>query len=65
MGSHSQKIMLASGLISTPNGMVIRTEKNVSRDGHSMVNMSKVQEEREIVMRNIKHFHYFRCGAFS
>lgn len=63
MGSHSQKIMLASGLFST--GMVIRTEKKVSRDGHSMVNMSKVQEEREIVMRNIKHLHYFRCGAFS
>ncbi|XXG45180.1 hypothetical protein AAC387_Pa02g0332 [Persea americana] len=65
LGSHSEKLALAFGLISTPSGSVIRIVKNlrVCGDCHSMMKFASRVCEREIVLRDIKRFHHFKDGA--
>lgn len=65
LGSHSEKLALAFGLISTPSGSVIRIVKNlrVCGDCHSLMKFASRMFEREIVLRDIKRFHHFKDGA--
>ncbi|KAL6342745.1 hypothetical protein AAG906_016579 [Vitis piasezkii] len=54
LGSHSEKLALAFGLISTAPGSTIRIVKNL-----------RVSESKEIVLRDIKRFHHFKDGTCS
>ncbi|KAF8388440.1 hypothetical protein HHK36_027110 [Tetracentron sinense] len=65
LGSHSEKLALAFGLISTPPGMAIRIVKNlrVCGDCHSMMKYASKMSNREIIVRDIKRFHHFKDGA--
>nr|DAD37051.1 TPA_asm: hypothetical protein HUJ06_007692 [Nelumbo nucifera] len=64
LGSHSEKLALCFGLISTPPGMEIRIVKNlrVCGDCHSMMKYASEMCHREIILRDIKRFHQFKEG---
>ncbi|OVA06856.1 Pentatricopeptide repeat [Macleaya cordata] len=64
LGSHSEKLALAFGLISTPDGMAIRIVKNlrVCGDCHSLMKYASLMSRREIILRDIKRFHRFKDG---
>ncbi|KAL7251184.1 hypothetical protein ACSBR1_013086 [Camellia fascicularis] len=67
LGSHSEKLALAFGLISTSPNMTIRIVKNlrVCGDCHSMMKYVSKMTQREIVLRDIKRFHHFKHGMCS
>ncbi|KAJ4967968.1 hypothetical protein NE237_014669 [Protea cynaroides] len=67
LGSHSEKLALAYGLISTPLGMALRIVKNlrVCGDCHSMMKYASELSQREIILRDIKRFHHFKEGMCS
>ncbi|XP_043703561.1 pentatricopeptide repeat-containing protein At1g04840-like [Telopea speciosissima] len=67
MGSHSEKLALAYGLISTPLGTALRIVKNlkVCGDCHSMMKFASEMSQREIILRDIKRFHHFKEGVCS
>nr|XP_043620157.1 pentatricopeptide repeat-containing protein At2g33760-like [Erigeron canadensis] len=65
--AHSEKLAIAYGLISTPEGTVIRLTKNlrVCGDCHTFMKYVSVVEKREIVVRDAKRFHHVRDGVCS
>ncbi|KAJ0788015.1 putative tetratricopeptide-like helical domain superfamily, DYW domain-containing protein [Helianthus annuus] len=65
--AHSEKLAIAYGLISTPEGTVIRLTKNlrVCGDCHTFMKFVSVVERREIVVRDAKRFHHVREGVCS
>lgn len=67
LGSHSEKLALAFGLISTALGSTIRIVKNlrVCGDCHSMMKYASKLSRREIILRDIKRFHHFKDGTCS
>ncbi|XP_037416678.1 putative pentatricopeptide repeat-containing protein At5g40405 [Triticum dicoccoides] len=64
---HSEKLALAFGLITLPEGTVIRIVKNlrVCKDCHDYTKMISKVFDREIVMRDRNRFHHFKHGACS
>ncbi|KAL6615932.1 hypothetical protein ACP70R_038202 [Stipagrostis hirtigluma subsp. patula] len=64
---HSEKLALAFGLITVPEGMEIRIVKNlrVCKDCHDYTKMISKVFNREIVMRDRNRFHHFKDGACS
>lgn len=64
---HSEKIALAFGLISTPDGAAIRIVKNlrVCLDCHSSMKLISKIARRAIVLRDGNRFHHFSEGACS
>nr|GMC91673.1 pentatricopeptide repeat-containing protein At1g04840 [Ipomoea batatas] len=67
LGSHSEKLALAFGLISTGPSTVIRIVKNlrVCGDCHSLMKHVSKMNQREIVLRDMKRFHHFKDGVCS
>ncbi|KAF9607496.1 hypothetical protein IFM89_036446 [Coptis chinensis] len=67
LGSHSEKLALAFGLISIPAEMAIRIVKNlrVCGDCHSLMKYVSMISRREIILRDIKRFHQFKNGRCS
>lgn len=67
LGSHSEKLALAFGLLSTAAGTTIRIVKNlrVCGDCHSLMKYASKISQREIVLRDIKRFHHFNNGTCS
>ncbi|XP_009768191.1 pentatricopeptide repeat-containing protein At1g04840-like [Nicotiana tabacum] len=67
LGSHSEKLALAFGLISTGPGAIIMIVKNlrVCGDCHSLMKYVSKMSERVIVLRDIKRFHHFKDGVCS
>lgn len=67
LGSHSEKLALAFGLISTDPGVVLRIVKNlrICGDCHSLMKYVSKLFQREIVVRDIKRFHHFKDGICS
>ncbi|PIA29939.1 hypothetical protein AQUCO_05800190v1 [Aquilegia coerulea] len=65
LGSHSEKLALAYGLISTSDGTTIRIVKNlrVCGDCHSLMKYASVISGREIILRDTKRFHCFKKGV--
>ncbi|XP_058093302.1 pentatricopeptide repeat-containing protein At1g04840 [Magnolia sinica] len=65
LGSHSEKLALAFGLVSTSSPAVIRIVKNlrVCGDCHSLMKHVSKISQRDIVLRDIKRFHHFKDGA--
>ncbi|KAL6840557.1 hypothetical protein ACP4OV_030367 [Aristida adscensionis] len=64
---HSEKLALAFGLITLPEGVEIRIVKNlrVCKDCHDYTKMISKVFNREIVMRDRNRFHHFKNGACS
>ncbi|OMO63765.1 hypothetical protein COLO4_32215 [Corchorus olitorius] len=65
--SHSEKLALAFGIISTPAGTSIRITKNirVCMDCHTAIKFISKIVEREIIIRDNSRFHHFKDGKCS
>ncbi|KAJ9548432.1 hypothetical protein OSB04_020975 [Centaurea solstitialis] len=64
---HSEKLALAFGLISSPEGKPIRIMKNlrVCVDCHSFAKVVSRVYEREVFMRDKNRFHHIVGGVCS
>lgn len=67
LNSHSERLAIAFGLISTPPKTPIRIFKNlrVCGDCHNATKFISVITEREIIVRDSNRFHHFKDGACS
>lgn len=67
LSQHSEKLAIAFGLISTPPGTPLCITKNlrVCSDCHSATKFISKIKNREIVMRDLNHFHHFKDGVCS
>ncbi|KAJ3681367.1 hypothetical protein LUZ60_015856 [Juncus effusus] len=67
LSHHSERLVVAFGLISTPDGVTIRVKKNirVCKDCHVALKYISKIVKREIVIRDINRFHHFRDGNCS
>ncbi|CBI25078.3 unnamed protein product, partial [Vitis vinifera] len=65
--SHSERLAIAFGIISTPPKSAIRIFKNlrVCGDCHNATKFISRITEREIVVRDSKRFHHFKNGICS
>ncbi|KAK9735815.1 hypothetical protein RND81_04G230100 [Saponaria officinalis] len=65
--SHSEKLAVVYGIISTTTGTPIRVMKNlrVCTDCHNFLKYTSLLLGREIVVRDIRRFHYFKGGLCS
>ncbi|KAL3532397.1 hypothetical protein ACH5RR_005918 [Cinchona calisaya] len=65
--NHSERLALAYGLISTPEGSTLRIFKNlrVCGDCHSVYKFVSSIIHREIILRDPYRFHHFRDGKCS
>ncbi|CAA7389639.1 unnamed protein product [Spirodela intermedia] len=67
LATHSEKLAVAFGLISTPEGTTIRVVKNLRAcdDCHQAMKIISRIVGREIVLRDRSRFHHFRDGRCS
>lgn len=67
LSTHSEKLAIAFGLISTHEGATIRIVKNlrVCNDCHNAIKVISRIVEREIIVRDRSRFHHFRNGSCS
>eukprot|EP01018_Ginkgo_biloba_P018484 Gb_38129 [translate_table: standard] len=67
LGSHSEKLAIAFGLINTSPGTPIRIVKNlrVCGDCHSATKFISKIVKREIIVRDATRFHQFKDGLCS
>ncbi|XP_077244961.1 tetratricopeptide repeat (TPR)-like superfamily protein [Tasmannia lanceolata] len=67
LSRHSEKLAIAFGLLSTPQGTQIRVFKNlrVCGDCHNATKFMSLVERREIIVRDTTRFHHFRDGICS
>ncbi|XP_031103274.1 pentatricopeptide repeat-containing protein At4g21065-like isoform X2 [Ipomoea triloba] len=65
--AHSEKLAIAFGLITTPEGTSISVIKNlrVCGDCHMFIKFVSLVTSRTIVVRDANRFHHFRSGACS
>ncbi|XP_068653483.1 putative pentatricopeptide repeat-containing protein At3g23330 isoform X2 [Aristolochia californica] len=65
--SHSERLAIAFGIISTPPGTTIRVTKNlrVCIDCHTVTKFISKIVAREIIVRDISRFHHFKDGLCS
>lgn len=65
--NHSERLALAYGLISTPEGSTLRIFKNlrVCGDCHSVYKFVSSIVQRDIILRDPYRFHHFRDGKCS
>ncbi|XVE62410.1 hypothetical protein DITRI_Ditri06bG0116000 [Diplodiscus trichospermus] len=65
--SHSERLALAFGIISTPPGTTIRITKNirVCVDCHTAIKFVSKIVQREIIVRDNSRFHHFKDGKCS
>ncbi|XP_068658123.1 pentatricopeptide repeat-containing protein At4g21065-like [Aristolochia californica] len=65
--THSEKLAIAFGLISTPPGTTIRITKNlrVCGDCHTFIKLVSKIEQREVIVRDANRFHHFGEGSCS
>ncbi|KAH7294774.1 hypothetical protein KP509_27G018200 [Ceratopteris richardii] len=64
---HCEKLALAFGLVSTPEGATVRIVKNlrVCTDCHSVSKIISKVERREIIINDAYHVHHFSNGECS
>ncbi|CAK9166796.1 unnamed protein product [Ilex paraguariensis] len=67
LSSHSERLAIAFGIISTPAGMTIRVTKNlrVCIDCHTATKFISKIVGREIIVRDNSRFHHFKDGKCS
>uniref|UniRef100_A0A2P2PNC0 DYW domain-containing protein n=1 Tax=Rhizophora mucronata TaxID=61149 RepID=A0A2P2PNC0_RHIMU len=65
--SHSERLAIAFGIISTPAGRTIRVTKNIRicTDCHTAIKFVSRIVEREIIVRDNSRFHHFKDGKCS
>ena len=65
--SHSEKLAIGLGLISTPSGTPLLITKNlrVCPDCHSVTKIISKLRNREITVRDSNRFHHFKNGLCS
>ncbi|GLT71425.1 hypothetical protein SLA2020_434430 [Shorea laevis] len=65
--SHSERLAIAFGIISTPAGTTIRVTKNirVCTDCHTAIKIISKIVGREIIVRDNSRFHHFKDGKCS
>ncbi|KAK6289193.1 hypothetical protein POUND7_000734 [Theobroma cacao] len=65
--SHSERLALAFGIISTPTGTTLRITKNirVCVDCHTAIKFMSKISQREIIVRDNSRFHHFKDGKCS
>ncbi|KAK2973874.1 hypothetical protein RJ640_013928 [Escallonia rubra] len=65
--SHSERLAIGFGLISTPAGTTIRVTKNlrVCVDCHTATKFISKIVGREIIVRDVNRFHHFKDGKCS
>ncbi|XP_057546970.1 putative pentatricopeptide repeat-containing protein At3g23330 [Amaranthus tricolor] len=65
--SHSERLAIAFGIISTPKGATIRITKNirVCNDCHTAIKFMSKIVRREIIVRDNSRFHHFKDGSCS
>lgn len=64
---HSERLAIAYGMLTTPEGTSLRITKNlrVCGDCHNFCRLVSKFFERELVMRDAKRFHHFKGGVCS
>uniref|UniRef100_A0ACD5ZKL8 Uncharacterized protein n=1 Tax=Avena sativa TaxID=4498 RepID=A0ACD5ZKL8_AVESA len=67
IAAHSQKLAMAFGLLSTPEGSTVRVVTNLrmSKECHAYSTLISEIFGREVVVRDRNRFHRFRRGACS
>lgn len=67
VGTHSEKLAVAFGILVTEPGSTIRVMKNlrVCRDCHTAIKIISQLEGREIIVRDNNRFHCFKNGMCS
>ncbi|KAJ3688512.1 hypothetical protein LUZ61_017676 [Rhynchospora tenuis] len=67
LSQHSERLAVAFGLISTPEGSPIRVKKNIRicKDCHVALKFISKIVSREIIVRDVSRFHHFRDGNCS
>ncbi|XP_058081565.1 putative pentatricopeptide repeat-containing protein At1g69350, mitochondrial [Magnolia sinica] len=67
VGSHSERLAIAFGIINTSPGTTLRISKNlrVCCDCHSFTKFVSKITNREIIMRDLNRFHHFKNGICS
>ncbi|XP_057957640.1 putative pentatricopeptide repeat-containing protein At3g08820 [Malania oleifera] len=67
LSTHSEKLAIAFGILTTPDGTTIRVVKNlrVCDDCHDAIKIISTIVEREIIVRDRSRFHHFRSGKCS
>ncbi|KAJ1695191.1 hypothetical protein LUZ63_011889 [Rhynchospora breviuscula] len=67
LSHHSERLAVAFGLISTPEGSPIRVKKNIRicKDCHVALKFISKIVSREIIVRDVSRFHHFRDGNCS
>lgn len=65
--SHSERLAIAFGLISTPPGTKLLITKNlrVCEDCHVAIKFISKITEREIIIRDVNRYHHFKDGICS
>lgn len=65
--THSEKLALCFGLMSTPSGSPLHIFKNlrICQDCHSAIKIASDVYKREIVVRDRYRFHSFKRGSCS
>ncbi|XP_052183174.1 pentatricopeptide repeat-containing protein At4g21065-like [Diospyros lotus] len=65
--SHSERLAIAFGLISTPSGTKLLITKNlrVCEDCHVAIKFISKITQREIIVRDVNRYHHFRDGVCS
>ncbi|MQL95556.1 hypothetical protein Taro_028219 [Colocasia esculenta] len=65
--SHSERLAVAFGLVSTPPGTRLLVTKNlrVCEDCHTVIKFISKIVEREIILRDVNRYHTFRDGKCS
>lgn len=67
LSRHSERLAIAFGLISIPQGIPIQIMKNlrVCGDCHTVIKLISKIEGREIIVRDTTRFHHFNEGFCS
>ncbi|CAA0838783.1 Putative pentatricopeptide repeat-containing protein [Striga hermonthica] len=67
LSTHSERLAIAFGVVSTPHGTTIRVTKNlrVCVDCHTAIKYMSRVLGREIIVRDIVRFHHFKDGECS
>ncbi|PNT75831.1 pentatricopeptide repeat-containing protein At4g21065-like [Brachypodium distachyon] len=67
MRSHSERLAIAFGLISTPSGTKLLVTKNlrVCEDCHVVIKLISQIVQREIIIRDVNRYHHFVNGECS
>lgn len=65
--SHSERLAIAFGLLSTPPGTKLLVTKNlrVCEDCHVAIKLISKMKQREITIRDVNRYHHFKGGECS